>query len=136
MGALVMRNKSTQKIPPALKHGAYAATSVLPGESQADFDNLHQGLVDEFRPSGAFEDQIVETMAHLVWRRQNLRTLGLAEAAIGRYNGTDDPCRYEENQAAITRCIKQLLMVRGIKSLSADTQISPPKKIPPPSQAA
>src|SRR5262245_29540391 len=38
--------------------------------------------------------------------------------------------------AAITRCIKQLLMVRGIKSLSADVQPSSQKRIPGPSKAA
>ena len=182
-----MSKRSTDKIPPALKHGAYSATSVLPGESQTDFENLHQGLVGELNPSGPLEDDIVKSIAHLLWRNQNLRTLRLAEAACGRrdtltgddisvylqglsagqseedrraaldearrelghlyelteighvatFDGLDQELDIRERlDLAVARSIKQLLMVRGIKSLSADAQLSPPKSIPGPSKAA
>ena len=49
------------RIPPALKHGAYSATSVLPGESRAAFEKLHRNLKAEWSPSGALEDDIVMT---------------------------------------------------------------------------
>ena len=61
-----------------------SATAVLPGESRAEFEKLHRGLIDEFAPSGVLEDDIVTTMARLVWRKQNLTTLRIAERAQAR----------------------------------------------------
>ena len=75
-----MRNR-VNRIHPALKHGAYSATAVLPGESRAAFEKLHRGLIAEFIPSGVLEDDIVMDMARLVWRKQNLGTLRIAERA-------------------------------------------------------
>ena len=49
------------RIPPALKHGAYAGTAVLPGESQAAFKKLHRGLIAEFIPSGMMEAILLRT---------------------------------------------------------------------------
>ena len=73
------------RIPSALKHGAYSATAVLPGESQAEFEKLHRGLIAEFFPSGLLEDDIVMNMARLLWRKQNLLTFQIAESARSRY---------------------------------------------------
>ena len=75
-----MRTRNDRRHP-ALKHGAYSATTVLPGESRAEFEKLHRDLVAEFSPSGALEDDIVMTIARLVWRKQNLATLRIAEHA-------------------------------------------------------
>ena len=61
-------------IHPALRHGGYAAMSVLPGEDKAKFEKLHQDLIAEYAPIGASEDDIVATMARLLWRKQNLKT--------------------------------------------------------------
>jgi hypothetical protein len=72
------------RLHPAVKHGAYSATAVLPGESPAEFEKLHRGLIAEFAPSGVLEDDIVMTMARLVWRKQNLMTLRIAERAQSR----------------------------------------------------
>jgi hypothetical protein len=68
-------------IPTALKHGGYASTSVLPGENKAKFEKLHQDLIAEYAPNGVSEDDIVATMAHLLWRKQNLETFRIAEHA-------------------------------------------------------
>ena len=74
---------------PALKHGAYSATTVLPGESRAEFEKLHRDLMAEFTPSGALEDDIVMTIAHLVWRKQNLATLRIAERVRAHLNAVE-----------------------------------------------
>ena len=71
------------RLHPAVKHGAYSATDVLPGESRAEFDKLHRGLIAELAPTGVLEDDIVRTIARLVWR-QNLTTLRIAERAQSR----------------------------------------------------
>jgi hypothetical protein len=70
------------RLHPAVKHGAYSATAVLPGESGAEFEKLHRGLIAELVPSGVLEDDM--TIARLVWRKQNLATLRIAECAQSR----------------------------------------------------
>ena len=185
------------RIPAALKHGAYSATAVLPGESQAEFEKLHRGLVAELVPSGVLEDDIVMTIARLVWRKQNLTTLRIAERAQSRRvtiwnekirdnepsylfdeNGEPVNTREEERQvkraaeseaqeelgenyefveigetatfdgltgelaiqerldAAIAKCLKQLLMVRGVKSVAHVPLADGPKRIIGPTKAA
>ena len=71
-------------LPPALKHGAYSALAVLPGESQEDFDKLHQAVKADLAPSGPLENDIVLRITRLMWRKQNLVTLRIAEAAKSR----------------------------------------------------
>jgi hypothetical protein len=68
-----------KKQHPALKHAGYSATSILPGESAAEFKKLHQDLIVEFTPNGALEDETVASMAHFLWRRKNLATFRIAE---------------------------------------------------------
>jgi hypothetical protein len=186
-------NIRVDRIPPALKHGAYVATAVLPGESRAAFEKLHRGLIAEHAPSGVHEKHIVMNMARFMWRQQNLGTLHISELAQRRWSefpaigekvvtyknrlshlSQKDKQIMEENiraadrlveelgdafelaeigdaatfdgltkeleiherlDAAINRCLKQLLMVRGVKSLAA----APPsaaKRITDPSKAA
>jgi hypothetical protein len=175
------------RLHPAVKHGAYSATALLPGESPAEFEKLHRSLIAEFGPSGVLEDDIVMTIARLVWRKQNFTTLRIARFAESRHqairsekvdNGFQslvDPVTYAEQSraaedqarkelgetyelievgraatfyglneeleiqerldAAINRCLKQLLMVRGVKSVTA----APPseaKRSTGPSKAA
>jgi hypothetical protein len=165
------------RLHPAIKHGAYSATAVLPGESHAEFDKLHRGLIAELAPTGVLEDDIVKTIAHLVWRKQNLGTLRISERAQSRWSGLpaigektvmyknrlSNPSQKDKEimeanireiaqileelgdavelavigdagtfdgltkeleiqerlNAAINRCLKELLMVRGVKSFAA-----------------
>jgi len=164
------------RLHPAVKHGAYSATALLPGESPAEFEKLHRDLIAEFAPCGVLEDDIVMTMARLVWRKQNLTTLRIAERAQARraaivdeklevsfplplitrgsdevdfkelrrdavseakkelgenyefveigaaatFDGLRNELEIQERlDAAINRCLKQLLMVRGVKSVTA-----------------
>jgi hypothetical protein len=166
----------TIKKPPALKHGAYSAMNVLPGESADEFAKLHQELVAEWTPNGALEEEIVAAMARAVWRQKNLETLQVAKLAQKRVSQIysamvsgigEDPTSGQANQvertfieecraaekcaqqelgelyvlvetgegatvdhlirelqvierldAVVDRCIKRLLMVRGLKSIS------------------
>lgn len=82
-----MRNRGNRNHP-ALKHGAYSATAVLPGERRAAFEKLHRDLIAELNPSGVLEDNIVADMARLVWRKQNLGTLRIAERAQKSWSDT------------------------------------------------
>ena len=169
------------KIHPALKHGGYAATAILPGENRADFEKLHQSLIAELAPVGALEDDIVATVARFVWRKQNLATFRIAELARDRYwaklpkvlpREEKDPANHEAAiraakdearkelgdiyelveigktatvdrllqdleveerlDAMIDKCLKRLLFLRGLKSLSTASSSAPPQPIPKP----
>ena len=77
-------SKRSKIIPPALKHGGYSGLAVLPGEDKAAFEKLHRDLIAELNPKGPLEEDIVVTLARYVWRKQNLKTYGLAQAAKKR----------------------------------------------------
>ena len=179
------------RIPPALKHGAYSATAVLPGENRAAFEKLHRALIAEFAPSGLLEDDIVADMARLVWRKQNLWTLRIAELAQSLWSETspgdvdiplffdiseeeqeeaEEKTRIEEDRvrkelgdtfelveigeaatfdgleseleirerldSLIEKCVKRLLLVRGLKSVSVAPSSEIPRRVPGPSKAA
>ena len=81
--------KSNKRNPTALKHGGYSGVTLLPGENPAAFDKLHDELIAEFAPIGRFEEDIVASIAHLVWRKQNLSTYRLAEEAKNRISAIE-----------------------------------------------
>jgi hypothetical protein len=179
------------KVHPALKHGAYAATAILPGEDATEFEKLHQDLIDELIPAGALEDDIVATMARLVWRKRNLATFLVAELARMRYSkiksekvpsdfplwqpfqemdpaerkeayrAAEDQARHELGDTyklveigeiatlerltkdldveerldgMIDKCLKRLLFLKGLKSISASS--APQPRIAGPPRAA
>ena len=106
-------NIRVDRIPPALKHGAYSATAVLPGESQAEFEKLHRGLIAELVPSGVLEDDIVMTIARLVWRKQNLATLRIAERAQSRrVTIWNEKIRDNEPSYLLMKTVSQLTPVK------------------------
>jgi hypothetical protein len=73
-----------KKQHPALKHAGYSATSILPGESAAEFEKLNQEVISELTPNGALEADIVATITHFLWRREHLATFRIAELAQQR----------------------------------------------------
>jgi len=73
-----------RKLPPALKHGIYSATDILPGESRAEFEKWHRQIIAELHPTGPLEEQAVHDVARLTWRKRNMTTLRLAERAQQR----------------------------------------------------
>ena len=68
-------------IPSALKHGLYSGIGLLPTEDPAEFEKFKQAVFDELAPIGQVEEGIVEHIACLLWRRQNLFTYCLANRA-------------------------------------------------------
>jgi hypothetical protein len=71
-----------KKFHAALKHGAFSATTILPGEDPIAFKKTHEDIIAELAPDGALEDDVVWTIAHLVWRKKNLATPRIAELAL------------------------------------------------------
>jgi hypothetical protein len=74
--ALQVRN-----LPPALKHAAFCANALLPGEDAGAFEALHSGLVAEHAPVGPTEHDVVASLARLIWRKQHLGTFRIADVA-------------------------------------------------------
>jgi hypothetical protein len=166
----------TSKRPNAIKHAGFSAATLLPGESAAEFEELHQALIAEFRPKGVLEEETVDSLAHLLWRKKNLVTFRTAHRAQQRVieiqeemiqqadpipalpGGFSDPNNIAESERAaeanarrelrdlyrfvemgeeatvacllsdlaiherldamIDKCLKRLLPIRGIKSVS------------------
>jgi hypothetical protein len=148
----------------AFKHGAYSATAVLPGEDEDAFRELHQKIID-----GALEEDLVGTIARLLWRKQNLAILRIVEFArqrgvelqaerpffrmerlvdqtreelgenyelveIGETATVDrllEDLQVEERlDATIDKCLKRLLFLRGVKSLSSAASSASPQPVP------
>src|SRR6516164_2881049 len=71
-----------KKFHAALKHGAFSATAILPGEDPDALKELHQNIIAELAPVGALEEHIVWTIARLVWRKEHLATLRIGEPVL------------------------------------------------------
>jgi hypothetical protein len=153
----------------AFKHGAYSATAVLPEDEDA-FRELHQKIIAELVPVGALEEDLVGTIARLLWRKQNLAILRMVEFArehgvelraerpffrmegllnqtreelgedynlveIGETATVDrllEDLQVEELDAIIDKCLKRLLFLRGVKSLSSAASSASPQPVPGP----
>ena len=59
----------------ALKTGAYSSMIVLPGESEEDFEKLHQQFMNDFIPSDVAESAMVYELAGLTWKKLRLEKL-------------------------------------------------------------
>jgi hypothetical protein len=69
----------------ALKHGINSALVVIAGEDAQAFEELFQGLVEDFQPQGTTETLIVHRIAHLVWKQRRLEQFEhdkLSQAAL------------------------------------------------------
>ncbi len=83
-----------------MKHGLLAEHVVVRGEDPAEFAGVLENLVDELRPQGPLEQQLVERVAACMWR---LRRLYRVEAGIFQYEITkiesDNASEYGREQA-------------------------------------
>jgi hypothetical protein len=163
----------------ALRLGVYSTIGLLPGESPAKFKKLQKNVIDEFKPNGTVEHDIVMTIARALWRKQNLATFQTAQLVKFRYrqivdeelksreissshsqislqkgenqatleeawraaqkqacSELGDLCEYRDDDfgtierlmkdlevverldAVVDKCVKRLLMVRGVKALA------------------
>jgi hypothetical protein len=174
-----MAQRFTLKQSNALKHGVYSTIGLLPGESPVKFKKHQQDVIDELRPNGPVEHDIVMTIARALWRKQNLATFQTAQLVKFRYRQIIDEelksraipsshsqmfvhkgenqealeeawraaqkqacgelgdlCEYRDDDfgtierlmkdlevverldAVVDKCVKRLLMVRGVKALA------------------
>ena len=53
------------RLPAVIKHGAFSAMTLMPGEDAAAYEHLHAQLVAELCPAGVLEEDIVRNLATL-----------------------------------------------------------------------
>ena len=53
----------------SLRHGVYAKTLLLPGESREDFNQLCEDLEKDWQPQTRTEQEHVEEMATCIWKK-------------------------------------------------------------------
>ena len=59
----------------ALKTGAYSSMIVLPGESEEDFEKLHEQFLNDFMPSDVAESSMIYELAGLTWKKLRIEKL-------------------------------------------------------------
>jgi hypothetical protein len=84
MFAMSVRKKN--QLAGALKHGAYSNITLLPGEDPIAFQKLYDDLVVEFNLQGPAEEDLGRTMAHILWRKQNVTIYNVAKKVKRRYS--------------------------------------------------
>src|SRR5262249_10937674 len=87
-----------RKFPPALKHGGYSTTTLLPGEDPAEFEKLHERLIVELAPAGVLEEDSVLTIARLLWRKKNLASFRIAAQARKRCDAIVEETRLNDSR--------------------------------------
>ena len=65
----------------AITHGAYSEDLILPGESVREFKLLHRGLIEEWKPTGALEEDTVLTIAQCIWLKRRVDRFYYDEAS-------------------------------------------------------
>jgi hypothetical protein len=65
----------------ALRHGVLSKYTVLPWESEEEYQTLLEELINEYNPEGETEHYLIRELAVIMWRKRRLR---LAEAAAYR----------------------------------------------------
>jgi len=62
----------------AVKHGLTAMQITLPGEEPREFEALRNAMFSSLLPQGAFENQLVERAASLIWRMRRIQAFEVA----------------------------------------------------------
>jgi hypothetical protein len=70
-----------------LRDGLYSSTLILPGENQAEFDQIRAGYQDLYQPRDAADQQMVDQLAAIQWK---MRRTEVIEAGVLIEHG-DDP---------------------------------------------
>jgi hypothetical protein len=75
----------------ALKHGVLSKYTVMHWENREDYDALLSSLIDEYKPTNATEEHLVEELAGIIWRKMRLRYAEMAslQSSLSRNIGGD-----------------------------------------------
>jgi len=89
------------------KHGVLAKnTIILPGESQADYEEVYFGWWNEYEPEGYAEERLVKLLITNDWfLKRAIRKLEEAEAAV--FGREEDPQEWSEAERAHLQCMQR-----------------------------
>ena len=76
----------------ALRHGVLSRHTVLPWEDRSEYESLLGALAAEHSPEGPTQENLVEELAGIIWRKRRLR---MAEAAVYREKLRHDATGYQ-----------------------------------------
>ena len=94
----------------AIQHGLLSETPILPGEDDAQRAALHERMVEDLAPVGAFEEELVAKIASAMWR---LRRFERIETALYAYRLLED-CRQDGINATKPIVIARPLDIPGM----------------------
>ena len=85
----------------AFKHGAFSLDLVLPDEKSEDFEQLHQGLIEEWRPTGALEEDTVLTIAQGIWLKRRVARFYDREATWAQEHAGEEELNHTDTVARL-----------------------------------
>jgi hypothetical protein len=77
----------------AVKHGLLAESDVITSESEADFDQYRQQLLDELSPVSPMESMLAERIVTLSWRLKRAGRFQNQAIDVLNSNQTNDPLK-------------------------------------------
>ncbi len=78
----------------SFKHGMYAAQSLFPGESQAEFDLHRDQIYEEYEPVGTIEKHLTERIAMHLWRLRHSNRTQIAAVNSLHYSHKNSAVRH------------------------------------------
>ena len=96
----------------SLKHGIFAKVAMLPGELPEQFEELHNGMIEDLKPHGTTEECLVRRLAETQWRAG--RILNAETDAILKAQEKGESCdkaieRFGKYSGQLTREFQTLL---------------------------
>jgi hypothetical protein len=77
----------------AFKHGAFSQDLILPDEKREELEQLHESLIEDWKPKGALEEDTVLTLAQGIWLKRRVERFYHREATWAQ----EDPKEEELN---------------------------------------
>jgi hypothetical protein len=93
-----MRKRTDHHIN-AIKHGAFSSILILPWESRAEFAELYDELIAEWKPTGRTEQDAVLTIAKGIWRKQRMQAFLKSE--LEKHSCDPNHVAYNEAQVLV-----------------------------------
>lgn len=100
----------------ALKHGLFADSILLIGESPAEFQALLNGFRESIQPHGMLEDLEVEKLATLFWRLRRLLRAERAKVEKRYVLELPKDCRFQSNEGVL-QALQEWADKKGLLSL-------------------
>ncbi len=81
----------------ALKHGAFSEVLILPGEDLAAFEELKQGLFEEYNVSGCSGRSTMVSIAKAMWQWRRLGIYEHVQYLRARGSGERTFCQWKKS---------------------------------------